>query len=72
MKMKFARGKDCRVFSDNIFDHQWHDTGEVTIQKNPMQNTKVEVKWYTVDYEDGPQKFGCAVVGPDYYMFLIP
>lgn len=71
MKMKFARGKNCKVFSDNIFDHPWTDTGEVTIQKDPMRNTKVEVKWYTVEYEDGSKRFGFAETGPDCYMFLI-
>ena len=71
MKMKFAQGKNCKVFSDNIFDHQWTETGEVTMHKDPMRNVKVEVKWYIAEYEDGPKKFGCAQTGPNQYMFLI-
>ena len=70
VKMKFARGKNCKVFEDNIFDHEWTDTGEVSMQKDPMHNQKVEVKWYTAKYADGPRKFGVAVISPDFYMFL--
>jgi len=71
MRMKFARGKNCRVFSDNIFDHEWKETGETTIHKEPMRNTKVEVTWYLVEDGGEQRRFGFAVIGPDYYMFLV-
>lgn len=70
MKVKFGRNKNCKLFTDNIYDHEWIELDKTTVEKDPFHGVKVEVKWYKVAYDGEEKEFGFTNISADQDMFV--